>query len=86
MNRKFQLVLDKINKTKTNRLLLILLGIWFIVNVIQTIFTDIIPDEAYYHFYSENLAWGYFDHPPLVSLMVKLSSSLFGGGFAIRFF
>jgi len=85
MNRKFQLVLNKINKTKTNRLLLILLGIWFIVNVIQTIFTDIIPDEAYYHFYSENLAWGYFDHPPLVSLMVKLSSSLFGGGFAIRF-
>jgi len=28
-------------------------------------------DEAYYHLFSKNLAWGYFDHPPMVALAIR---------------
>lgn len=39
-------------------------------------------DEAYYWLYSKNLAWGYFDHPPVVGLTIRLFSFLpHGDGF-----
>jgi len=58
---------------------------WFLINLIQAIFTDVIPDEAYYHFYSTNLSWGYFDHPPLVALLISVSSLIFNQELSIRF-
>lgn len=62
-----------------------MLIIWFLINLIQSVTTDVIRDEAYYHFYSENLSWGYFDHPPLVALMIKISSFLFNNELSVRF-
>ncbi|MDR2824910.1 MAG: glycosyltransferase family 39 protein [Prevotellaceae bacterium] len=35
--------------------------------------------------YGENLAWGYFDHPPTVGLMIYISNLLFSGNLAVRF-
>ena len=52
----------------------------------QGIFTEIQEDEAYYALYGEHLAWGYFDHPPMVGLMTFLSSILFSGTLGVRFF
>lgn len=49
------------------------LFIWFIINLLQGVFTEIQEDEAYYALYGEHLAWGYFDHPPMVGLMTFLS-------------
>ena len=62
------------------------LFIWFVVNLLQGIFTEIQEDEAYYALYGEHLAWGYFDHPPMVGLMTFLSSILFSGSLGVRFF
>ena len=62
------------------------LFIWFVVNLLQGIFTEIQEDEAYYALYGEHLAWGYFDHPPMVGLMTFLSSRLFNGILGVRFF
>ncbi|OFY27987.1 MAG: hypothetical protein A2X17_00425 [Bacteroidetes bacterium GWF2_41_61] len=62
-----------------------ILIIWFLINLIQSVTTDVIRDEAYYHFYSQNLSWGYFDHPPAVALMIKISSLLFNNELSIRF-
>ena len=62
------------------------LFIWFIVNILQGIFTEIQEDEAYYALYGEHLAWGYFDHPPMVGLMTFLSSIFFSGTLGVRFF
>ena len=56
------------------------------VNLLQGIFTEIQEDEAYYALYGEHLAWGYFDHPPMVGLMTFLSSRLFNGILGVRFF
>ncbi len=61
------------------------LFIWFIVNLLQGVFTEIHEDEAYYHLFGEHLAWGYFDHPPMVALMTFLSSQLFSGTLGVRF-
>ena len=62
------------------------LFIWFVVNLLQGIFTEIQEDEAYYALYGEHLAWGYFDHPPMVGLMTFLSSIFFSGSLGVRFF
>ena len=60
--------------------------IWFVINLLQGIFTEIQEDEAYYALYGEHLAWGYFDHPPMVGLMTFLSSIFFSGNLGVRFF
>lgn len=67
------------------RLFLYLLGAIFIINLLQAHFTEVIYDEAYYWYYAQNMAWGYFDHPPMVALLIKLSSFLFEGELGVRF-
>ena len=62
------------------------LFIWFVMNLLQGIFTEIQEDEAYYALYGEHLAWGYFDHPPMVGLMTFLSSVFFSGTLGVRCF
>ena len=57
-----------------------------ILNLVQSYFTELIFDEAYYWYYSQDMAWGYFDHPPMVALLVKLSSYFFNGELGVRFF
>ena len=36
-------------------------------------------DEAYYALWSRSLSFGYLDHPPMVALLIRASTSLFGG-------
>jgi len=45
--------------------------------------TELAHDEAYYWLYSKNLDWGYFDHPPMVGWLIKLTSWM-GGEIGIR--
>jgi 4-amino-4-deoxy-L-arabinose transferase-like glycosyltransferase len=67
------------------RLLYLFLAVWAGVNLVQAIFTEVMSDEAYYFLYGENLAWGYFDHPPMVGLMTFLSNLFWGGNLSVRF-
>src|SRR5450631_1682241 len=42
-------------------------------------------DEAYYTLWSRHLSWGYLDHPPMVAVWIRASTSLFGGSeFGVR--
>ena len=41
-------------------------------------------DEAYYWLYSQHLAWGYFDHPPVVGVIIKAFSFLPHSELAVR--
>ena len=36
-------------------------------------------DEAYYTLWSRALSFGYLDHPPMVALLIRASTALFGG-------
>ncbi len=60
--------------------------VWFIINLLQASFTELFHDEAYYWMYSQQLDWGYFDHPPLIALLVRLGTALFPGELGARFF
>ena len=35
-------------------------------------------DEAYYALWSRGLAWGYYDHPPMIAAWIRASTALFG--------
>ncbi len=48
--------------------------IWFLVLAIKAAFTELFHDEAYYWAWSEQLDWGYFDHPPMIALFIKLGT------------
>ncbi|MEM1259159.1 MAG: glycosyltransferase family 39 protein [Bacteroidota bacterium] len=63
----------------------VLLGILLSLNLLQGYFTPLIYDETYYWYYAQNMAWGYFDHPPMVALLVKVSGLIFNGELGVRF-
>ena len=70
---------------KLPRLFFYLLGAILVINLLQAYFTELIFDEAYYWYYSKNLDWGYFDHPPMVAGMIKASGFFFKGELGVRF-
>ncbi len=61
-------------------------GCWFLINLVQAGTTGLMDDEAYYWVYSLFPAWGYFDHPPMIALLIKAGTTLFPGELGVRFF
>jgi hypothetical protein len=57
---------------------------WGILNLVQARLTPLDNDEAYYWMYSKYLAWGYFDHPPMIALMVKIGYLFFHNELGVR--
>ncbi len=65
---------------------IVFLLIFLIINLLQSNYTDLFEDEAYYWVWSKNLAFGYFDHPPLVALWIKIGTFFFNDELGLRFF
>lgn len=63
-----------------------LIGAWFFINLMQSIFTGLHSDESYYWMFSENLDWGFFDHPPMAALFIHLGHLLLPGELGVRLF
>ena len=59
---------------------------WCLVNLIQAAYTGLFDDEAYYWVYAQFPDWGYFDHPPMVALLIKAGYAIFPNEFGVRFF
>ncbi len=57
---------------------LLLLHLWLASNF------ELSHDEAYYWLYSKHMAWGFFDHPPMVGLIVKFFSWMPKSELAVR--
>lgn len=58
-----------------------------LINILQGYSTELLADEAYYWAYSKNLDWGYFDHPPMITLWITISKLFFSSGeLSVRFF
>ncbi|HKO16707.1 MAG TPA: glycosyltransferase family 39 protein [Gemmatimonadaceae bacterium] len=55
----------------------VLLG-GLLVRLLFAALLPLFPDEAYYWEWSRRLAWGYFDHPPAIALLVRVGTALFG--------
>lgn len=60
------------------------LFVWLILNLLQAAFTETHNDESYYWIYTQQLQWGYFDHPPMVALIIDLGYSLFQNELGLR--
>ncbi|WP_218154990.1 ArnT family glycosyltransferase [Robiginitalea myxolifaciens] len=58
-------------------MLLIIPGALLGLNLLQAGQTELLFDEAYYWYYAQHPAWGYFDHPPMVAWMITLGGLLF---------
>jgi len=65
-------------------LFVLFLIVWIILNGVQAFFTHLDPDEAYYWIYSRDLAFGYFDHPPMVAGLINLGYKLFQNELGVR--
>lgn len=70
---------------KTSKIFLVFLAATFVLNLLQSAKTELLLDEAYYWYYSQNLAWGYFDHPPIVAWMIRLGTTVFPAELGVRF-
>lgn len=49
---------------------------WLLVNLLQASFTGLANDEAYYWMYARKLSIGYFDHPPMIAVMIRIGDFL----------
>jgi hypothetical protein len=63
-----------------------IIGAWFVINLLQSIFTGLHSDESYYWMFSQNLDWGYFDHPPMAAFFIHLGYLFLPGELGVRIF
>lgn len=61
-------------------------SLWLLISFVQATGTELFDDEAYYWVYSKFLDWGYFDHPPIIAVLIKLGTLMFSGELGVRFF
>lgn len=59
-------------------LLALLFAVWCVISLFTAAYTELSADECYYWVVSQNLDWGYFDHPPLFALFAHLGTLFFG--------
>ena len=57
---------------------------WLLLSLVQSAFTELLDDEAYYWVYSKFPAWGYFDHPPMIAVMIRAGYSVFHNELGVR--
>ena len=62
----------------------ILCVLFLAINLMQALLTNLTYDEAYYWLYSQHLAWGYYDHPPLIALFIKSGYTIFQNELGLR--
>ena len=48
------------------------------LRLVAAAFTPITFDEAYYWMWSKHLAGGYYDHPPMVAVVIRLGTLIAG--------
>jgi len=63
----------------------VLILLFFIFQILIATQFNLAHDEAYYWMFSKRLDWGYFDHPPLAALIIRIFSFLPHSEIGIRF-
>lgn len=81
-----RLLVERYKAMSANQVVGFWLAVWWVINLIVSGASELADDEAYYHIFAQNLAWGYFDHPPMTALLVWLGEHIFSGELGVRFF
>jgi len=62
------------------------IGIVIFIKLLYLFIIPLMPQEAYYWYYSQNPDWSYFDHPPMAAYSIWLGTGIFGNNiFGIKF-
>src|ERR1700694_5217211 len=69
---------------KSDKIILYFLLFWTVLNAIQAYTLELQGDEAYYWLYSKYLAWGYFDHPPMVAVFIHIGDIIMHNELGLR--
>lgn len=77
---------ETISTSSSNKPIWYFLLFWTALNLIQSYTLEVHGDEAYYWMYSRFLDWGYFDHPPMVAIFIRLGDSLIHNELGLRLF
>jgi hypothetical protein len=72
------------SRNSTSKIFYLFLFLLTVINLFQAGLTSLNNDEAYYWMYSKYLDWGYFDHPPMIALMIKAGYSVFHNELGVR--
>ena len=70
--------MKKLKELGVNKNLFIGFMAIYVLRLLSNQFMGLMPQDAYYYFYSEHLALSYFDHPPMVAYMLKFFSLFLG--------
>lgn len=73
-----------LTNNRQDQVLFIFLSVWLLLGMIQTYFMDLSGEEAYYFLFSQNLDWGYMDHPPMVAFVTKIGYFLANNNLGAR--
>lgn len=65
---------------------LLFYGCWIFLGLVQSGLTELQDDEAYYWVYGQYLDWGYFDHPPMIGLLIKMGYTILPNELGVRLF
>jgi len=71
-------------KLRSAQILTCFLICWTLLNILQAYTLELHADEAYYWMYSRFLDWGYFDHPPMVAIFIRIGDSLMHNELGLR--
>ena len=55
-----------------------ILGVAAVLRWVMAALVPLVPDEAYYWDWSRHLAAGYFDHPPMIALLIRAGTLVAG--------
>ena len=64
--------------TSYTKILFFIISISILVRVLFIGTNDLLVEEAYYWNYAKHLDFSYLDHPPMVALLIKMSTAIFG--------
>ncbi len=59
---------------------------WLLLNLFQSYGTELLDDEAYYWVFSRYPDWGYFDHPPMIAILIRAGYAFFPNELGVRLF
>lgn len=57
---------------------------WTLLNLLQAYTLELHGDEAYYWVYAQKLDWGYFYHPPMMALFIKIGYTFLHNELGVR--
>lgn len=66
------------NSLSKDKLVLTIVIIALLSRILIVFTMGLMPQDAYYYYYSTNPDWSYFDHPPMVAYMLWLFTHVFG--------